>query len=109
PGQPRIELGGRVRRLVRPSSGRRQHHLDCWRPDRSGVLQERCATRARRPSAASAVVIRYPLSPMAQQPPPAEIADLLKEDRTFAPPEKFRAQAIVRDDSVYARAERDPE
>jgi acetyl-CoA synthetase len=39
----------------------------------------------------------------------AEIADLLQEDRTFAPPEGFRAAAHVRDEDVYARAERDPE
>src|SRR5687768_18472817 len=39
----------------------------------------------------------------------AEIADLLQEDRTFAPPENFRASAHVRDEDVYARAERDPE
>jgi acetyl-CoA synthetase len=41
--------------------------------------------------------------------PPTEIADLLQEDRTFPPPEAFRATAHVRDESVYARAERDPE
>jgi acetyl-CoA synthetase len=39
----------------------------------------------------------------------AEIADLLQEDRTFAPPDGFRASAHVRDEEVYARAERDPE
>ncbi|MGH9347668.1 MAG: acetate--CoA ligase [Vicinamibacterales bacterium] len=42
-------------------------------------------------------------------PKTAEIADLLQEDRTFAPPEAFRAAAHVRDEEVYARAERDPE
>ena len=46
---------------------------------------------------------------MTDKKPPAEIADLLQEDRTFPPPESFRAQAHVRDESVYARAERDPE
>jgi acetyl-CoA synthetase len=39
----------------------------------------------------------------------AEIADLLQENRTFAPPEAFRAAAHVRDESVYARADRDPQ
>src|SRR5262249_27794072 len=46
---------------------------------------------------------------MAQQLPPAEIADLLKEDRTFAPSDAFKSHANVRDEDVYARAERDPE
>ena len=46
---------------------------------------------------------------MTDKKPPAEIADLLQEDRTFPPPEAFRAQAHVRDESVYARADRDPE
>ncbi len=46
---------------------------------------------------------------MADQKAPPEIADLLQEDRTFAPPAEFRAQANVRDEEVYARAERDPE
>src|SRR6266850_1139522 len=39
----------------------------------------------------------------------AEFDDLLREDRTIAPPPEFRAQAHVRDESVYAEAERDPE
>jgi acetyl-CoA synthetase len=34
---------------------------------------------------------------------------LLTEDRTFAPPPEFAAQALVRDREVYARAEQDPE
>ena len=38
-----------------------------------------------------------------------EIDDLLREDRTFAPPDGFRAAANVRDEEVYARADRDPE
>jgi acetyl-CoA synthetase len=42
-------------------------------------------------------------------PKTAEIADLLQEDRTFSPPDGFRAAAHVRDEDVYARAERDPE
>jgi acetyl-CoA synthetase len=46
---------------------------------------------------------------MSNTTPPAEISDLLREDRSFAPPESFRAQANVRDESVYERAERDPE
>jgi len=35
--------------------------------------------------------------------------DLLREDRTFSPPPEFRAMAVVRDESLYAEAERDPE
>jgi acetyl-CoA synthetase len=38
-----------------------------------------------------------------------EIDALLQEDRTFPPPEGFRAQAIVRDAQVYEDAARDPE
>ena len=38
-----------------------------------------------------------------------QFADLLQEDRTFAPPEAFRAHANVPSEEVYARAERDPE
>src|ERR1044072_1992227 len=38
-----------------------------------------------------------------------EIDDLLREDRTFPPPDEFRARAVVRDESLYADAERDPE
>jgi acetyl-CoA synthetase len=45
---------------------------------------------------------------MSQQPP-IEIADLLKEDRTFPPAEAFTAQANVRDERIYERADRDPE
>jgi acetyl-CoA synthetase len=40
---------------------------------------------------------------------PAEIADLLQEDRTFPPAPAFRAQANIADEGVYARAARDPE
>src|SRR3954464_3558588 len=39
----------------------------------------------------------------------AEFSDLLREDRTFAPPPDFRAQAVVKDENIYAEAERDPE
>jgi acetyl-CoA synthetase len=39
----------------------------------------------------------------------AEIDDLLREDRTFPPPPEFRAHALVRDESLYADADRDPE
>jgi acetyl-CoA synthetase len=46
---------------------------------------------------------------MADQKAPPEIADLLQEDRTFAPSASFRANATVRDEDVYARADRDPE
>jgi len=34
---------------------------------------------------------------------------LLKEDRKFAPSDEFRAQAVVRDEGIYARAAADPE
>jgi acetyl-CoA synthetase len=46
---------------------------------------------------------------MADHTPNPEIHDLLREDRTFEPPVEFRAKAVVRDDSIYAEAERDPE
>src|SRR5436309_1246010 len=39
----------------------------------------------------------------------AEIDDLLREDRTFQPPESFKRRALVADESSYAEAERDPE
>ena len=39
----------------------------------------------------------------------AEIADLLREERTFQPPASFKARAVAADDSIYAEAERDPE
>jgi acetyl-CoA synthetase len=39
----------------------------------------------------------------------AEFSDLLREDRTFSPSDDFRAKAIVRDDSLYIEAARDPE
>src|SRR5512140_552972 len=46
---------------------------------------------------------------MTDQKTNPEIADLLREHRTFPPPDGFRARAVVRDDSVYAEAGRDPE
>src|ERR1700741_3726860 len=39
----------------------------------------------------------------------AEIDDLLREHRTFRASESFRSRALVRDESSYAEAERDPE
>jgi acetyl-CoA synthetase len=39
----------------------------------------------------------------------AEFDDLLREDRVFPPPDQFRAHAVVRDEGVYADADRDPE
>jgi acetyl-CoA synthetase len=39
----------------------------------------------------------------------AEFSDLLREDRSFAPPAAFRQQANAKDESIYAEAERDPE
>jgi acetyl-CoA synthetase len=38
-----------------------------------------------------------------------EFDDLLREDRTFTASDDFRARAVVRDESIYAEAERDPE
>src|SRR5512132_230225 len=38
-----------------------------------------------------------------------EFDDLLREDRTFIASEDFRARAVVRDESIYAEAARDPE
>ena len=46
---------------------------------------------------------------MAEKKPPAEIADLLQEDRSFPPPAEFRANANINDPAVYERAEQDPE
>src|SRR5678815_1125078 len=46
---------------------------------------------------------------MPEKPALPEIADLLQEDRSFPPSDVFRAQANVRDEDVYARADRDPE
>jgi len=42
-------------------------------------------------------------------PTHVDIDDLLREDRRFAPSPEFTARAVVRDDSIYAEAERDPE
>jgi acetyl-CoA synthetase len=39
----------------------------------------------------------------------AEFDDLLREDRVFPPSDQFRAHAVVRDESVYAEADRDSE
>ena len=39
----------------------------------------------------------------------SEFDDLLREDRAFSPSPEFRARAQVKDDSIYAEAERDPE
>jgi acetyl-CoA synthetase len=39
----------------------------------------------------------------------AEFDDLLREDRVFPPSDQFRAHAVVRDERVYADAERDAE
>jgi acetyl-CoA synthetase len=46
---------------------------------------------------------------MADKRPPAEIADLLQEDRSFPPSKEFGAQANINDADVYARADKDPE
>ena len=42
-------------------------------------------------------------------PTHAEFDDLLREDRSFAPSEEFRAKAVARDEGVYAAAAKDPE
>ena len=42
-------------------------------------------------------------------PTHAEFDDLLREDRSFAPSEEFRATAVARDARVYAEAANDPE
>jgi acetyl-CoA synthetase len=46
---------------------------------------------------------------MAEIKKPSEYDDLLREDRTFSPSVEFKARAHVRDESLYAEAERDPE
>ena len=46
---------------------------------------------------------------MSQKAPAPELADLLQEDRTFPPSAAFCAQANVRDEGIYARADADPE
>jgi len=46
---------------------------------------------------------------MAESRSSAEYADLLREDRSFPPSPEFRAAAHVRDESIYADADRDPE
>jgi acetyl-CoA synthetase len=43
------------------------------------------------------------------EPVSAEIEALLKEDRSFAPSEEFRARALINDPGIYARAAKDPE
>jgi acetyl-CoA synthetase len=45
---------------------------------------------------------------MAEKKPPAEIADLLQEDRSFPPSAEFRAKANINDPAIYERAEEDP-
>jgi len=46
---------------------------------------------------------------MVDKKPPAEIADLLQENRSFPPPPAFQANANINDPGIYERAERDPE
>ena len=43
------------------------------------------------------------------EPVSPEIEALLKEDRSFAPSEEFRAKALINDSGIYARAAKDPE
>ena len=42
-------------------------------------------------------------------PTQAEFADLLREDRNYAPPDAFRATAVVRDERIYEEAAKNPE
>src|SRR5215471_4239656 len=42
-------------------------------------------------------------------PKHVELADLLREDRNYIPPDTFRAHAVVRDERIYEEAARDPE
>ncbi len=44
-----------------------------------------------------------------KEPSKNEIESLLQEERRFAPPEAFREGAWVKDESIYAEAEADPE
>ena len=89
----------------------RRHLRDARRRARRRVLPQRRPAGARRTERASAALPQpasesgYPDPPMADQKAPPEIADLLQEDRTFAPSASFRAQANVRDEEVYARAD----
>ena len=46
---------------------------------------------------------------MADPKKPAEYDDLLREDRTFPPSREFQSRAIAGDESIYAKADRDPE
>jgi len=41
--------------------------------------------------------------------PTHELADLLREDRTFLPSREFRQHALVSDDAIYEEAARDPD
>jgi acetyl-CoA synthetase len=47
--------------------------------------------------------------PMTTQETQAAIEALIREERTFPPPEEFRATALIGDDSVYREAEADYE
>src|SRR5205823_10178390 len=42
-------------------------------------------------------------------PKHAEFDDLLREDRTFAPPDQFRANAVAGDERIYTDAAKNPE
>jgi len=43
------------------------------------------------------------------EPVSPEIEALLKEERSFAPSDEFRAKALINDPGIYARAAKDPE
>src|SRR4029077_4232692 len=90
----------------------RRRLLDARRGARRGRLPQDAATarRDRHPTAGLRAAA-YDILPATMADPKdyAEIDDLLREDRTFPPPAGFRERAVVRDDSVYAEADRDPE
>ena len=46
---------------------------------------------------------------MADPKKPAEYDDLLREDRTFVPSREFQQRANAGDESIYAKADHDPE
>src|SRR6185295_4862327 len=99
----------------RASAGRRR-----WPRGSPSGLCSSCASRRRSPRSAACSASqcsekrssrwRHKISlAMADKKPPAEIADLLQEDRSFQPPPEFRAKANVNDPGVYERADKDPE
>src|SRR5262249_60469471 len=72
-------------------------------PRLAGCWARRSSARARRRTAHKIA------GAMADKKPPAEIADLLQEDRSFPPRAAFREKANINDPGIYERAEKDPE